>query len=448
VTDEQQLRDLLSEATMLPDHVLPPVQRLLRQGRRRRNLRSGLRAIAVGVVAVIAVATPTAIRTLHAGRSGQTGLGPELPVLSPFGPPPAGGGPTAAELAKFRWTILPSSPLRTTQPEIVAWAGQYLLAIGGATGSRSSATGAAFDPATGRWHLMAAVPFPVNVADATSVWTGRQLFVTDFGASGCGCAGLYDPAANQWSTARLPKSLFRFGPMVATWTGSEVILAGVNAHLRLEVTAYSPATNRWQVITPRLPAGQSAAYATVVTTSSQLILWVMWQHVRAYKGGFSLHSGIDVFATDGDGGFWRDVTGSWPQGQTMTTPVLTGSALLVSPGQVWCGDACSPPGVTLRGYFARAATWRRTMIPLSPIDDSLPPYIWTGRAIIEMNDGESLTERSGERIPPYSTFAFDPASSRWLRLPTPPSRPTSPAVWTGTELLVLTDHGGLLALRH
>jgi hypothetical protein len=459
VTDERTLADLLARATELADDVQPPVADLLRRGRRRRSQRTGARAISVAAIAIIAVAAPQAVRTLdhHGQPPGPVAL---LPGLIPSGSPPAASGPTGAQIAGFRWSELPSAPLHTTQPATVAWAGNELLALGGPVNGRPSPDGAAFEPATGRWHQIAPAPAGVKLGFATSVWTGSQFFVTDLRSScqgssqgkspsACGpLAGLYDPATNRWSTTAVPRSLQDFGPMTATWTGSDVVLAGVSSHYRLEVAAYDPAANRWQLITPTLPAGHSPAYATVAATARQLIVWVMWQHTRSLHNGFSIRSGIDVFALSGNG-TWRDMTGRWLQHQTMSTPTVTSSGLLVSPGEIWCGDYCSPPSAIDPGYFTRPDGWHRTDVPVSPVDAAFPAYIWTGRTIIEASGPITEHTTTGLSIRPARLVVLDQAASRWRTLPAPPTRFffAAPPVWTGTELLLLTYHDHLYALR-
>jgi hypothetical protein len=458
MSDEQQLRDLLVLATELPDDVRPPVQRLLRRARGRRVRRMRVGAFAAGLVVLLAVTVPLVAENLVTAGVSASGSGGS--IVPPGGQLPPASGPTAAQLAKFRWSVLPSSPLSTLQPDLVTWAGRYLLAVGGAVHGQPSKTGAAFDPVTDQWHLMAPVPFDVNVAYASSVWTGRQLFVTDFRFPRCRAvtssvckphAGLYDPVTNRWTTTQLPRSLFKFGLMNVTWTGTNVVLAGVNPQRRLEVAAYNPAANTWRVITPSLPADEAPTAATVATVPNRLLVWVAWVRDHSVK----IHSGVEVLSL-GTNGIWQVVTGSWPQHESLATPVLTSKGLLYSPGGIWCQDPClavsalsyGGPIRSLPGYFVAPLTWQHTTVPDDPLG-SLPGFVWTGRAILRLNDGNSFRARSGQRIARYATFLYDPATGHWRQLPPMPA-PTYLAaapVWTGTELLGLTYHGHLLALH-
>lgn len=235
----------------------------------------------------------------------------------------------------------------------------------------------------------------------------------------------------------------------AAWTGRDVILAGVSARFgRIGVAAYDPAAGHWQVITPILPTGHPPRFAAMVATSSRLILWSFWDRVKTYPGGFSDRAGVDVLALGPDG-TWRNVTGDWPQNREVTSPVPTGAGILVSPGQIWCGTACSPPYTSFPGYFANPVSLTRKIIPPGPLGQANPALIWTGRAIIAMDLDASIGAGAGQApIRPGDMALWKLSTGRWLHLPAPPGRPGLAAapVWAGTELLALTSSGHLLAL--
>lgn len=315
--------------------------------------------------------------------------------------------------------------------------------------------------------------------NAVSVWTGHQLFVTNVQAGSCpvvvrgggaalaDCgpqAGLYDPKTDRWSVTRLPGQMDSLEMAAAVWTGRDVILAGVDAsHGMLGVAAYDPAADRWQVITPVLPAGHPPRLAAMVATAGRLILWSLWDRVKATKDGFSDTAGVDVLALGRDG-TWRNVTGDWPQEQQVTSPVFTGQVILVSPGQVWCGIACIPPYTSNPGSFADPATLTRTIIPPGPLGEANPAFIWAGRAIIAVDLDAGIGGHGGQGpIRPDDMALWDGSTGRWLRLLAPPGYPRLAAtgrfipaseatpcavpVWTGTELLALTDTGQLLGFH-
>jgi hypothetical protein len=447
MTDEQQVRTLLTVATEPTEELAPPVQRLLRLGRRRRMRRAAVLAFAIGVVTILGVIAPQIIRMAVSGQQ-----------------PPAARAPK-----QWHWSTLPGSPL-VTVPAVFTSAGRYALELGSSpTLGQPFGPGAVFDTKTSTWHRMAPVPFNADRVGCTSsalcdqdvpfiptaVWTGRQLFVTDGvsplctfqppAASGPICvpyAGLYDPATNRWSTTRLPKPMYLLAgyggdppnlDLSATWTGREVVLAGITYKgSKLEVAAYNPATARWHMITPALPAGHVPASAAVVATSAGLLLWVQWE------SSDSSRDGVDVMALS-TSGRWRDITDGWPQGNAgdIYGGLLAGSRILVAPRVFCSGPDCS----SYRGAFVDPATLHRSTIPFSPLDPDFPEYVWAGDVIIEVN------ARADQ--PRDQTVAFYPAERRWRYLQPAPghSEAVTAPIWTGTELLLLTERGALLALH-
>lgn len=438
MNDEQQIRELLMTAAELPYDPQPPVARLLRQGQRRRTRRTTLMAATAAVAVLAAGGIPATIHALRTapGQPGGAGL---------FGPRPAAStGPAAAQLARFRWSKLPPSPTGRRLYPVVAWTGRELLEFGGLIKGGLADDGAAFDPATGRWHRIAGIGARhLGFADAPNVWTGRQLFVSNGLLT-----GLYNPATNRWTQISLPAPMRGLFATAAVWTGRDVILAGVNVtHGGLGVAAYNPATGRWRVLTPTLPAGHRAWSVAMTLTNSRLILWSMW-------GEKHRPSGVDVLAMGPDG-TWRDVTGRWPQHRTVTAPFFTGSSILVSPSQFWCGNGChSQSNSAFPGYFANPATLARTAIPAGPIGRLSPGYVWTGRAILAVNNTTEGTGSTGGNyhitVGPGLTALFDNSTGRWQSLPHPPGYPHAGSVapvWNGHELLMLTAGGQLLALH-
>jgi len=369
----------------------------------------------------------------------------------------------AAPVSGFRWSVLASSPLAPRSSAVLVMDGGTLLELSGLTGATNTSAGkvsadaAAFDPATGRWHRIASIPgIAASSPDSwnpVSAWAGRELLVANGPLRSCaaGCwtgAALYDPAANRWSALTPPKQLDGLTVDAAAWTGRELVVAAVDGNRqRLGVADYDPATRRWQVITPALPRKHPPRMAELVAADGRVILWSLWDRVIPMKGGFSEYAGVDVLAMR-QLGTWRNVTGKWPQGQLVASPVFTGTAILISPGQIWCGWYCIPPFTWNPGYFANPATLARTVIPLGPLGEVNPAFIWTGDAIIAVNL-DSEVSGPGISIQLDDMALWDPASRHWTRLPAPPGRPAMSVtpLWTGTELLALADDGHLLSFH-
>jgi hypothetical protein len=403
---------------------------------------------------------------------------------------PSGTADAAGASAAFRWSARASSPLGARTSPLVVWAGRQLLEIGGlvAKGSQATSAGAAFDPATGRWHRIAPVPGNAGVnpdgryglsLDPASVWTGTYLAVANGLVKACPKAGpadpaqapqartstaatsscwtgvaLYDPKANRWTALTLPKQLDGLEVSAVTWTGRDVVVGAVNAAAfgtskgRLALAEYDVATRRWQVITPAVPGGHPARYLDLAFAGGRLLLWSQWDRVVTNKNGFSDYAGVDVLAMNARGA-WRNVTGGWPQEQSISTPVLTSDGLLFAPGQIWCGLGCIPPFSIERGYFTNPVTLARKTIPVGPLGQQNAAYVWAGDAIMAV-DQNSQVSGPGLNVRPGDMEMYQPGAARWTGLPAVPGHPSSLSVtpvWTGTELLALTDAGRLFALH-
>ena len=342
--------------------------------------------------------------------------------------------------------MLAASPLGSRQGPVVAWTGQELLEIGGWGRNAGPGEGAAFDPADGRWRPIAPAPVPAG-ALAASAWTGSRLFVfggqlpykTTLGPA----AGLYDPASDTWAvTATAPFGKGLRQP-AAVWAGRQVVVAGVEGS-RVEAASYDPATGKWRRQDPPLPAAHPALGIALVAAAGRVIIWSLWGRMQQTgPNSFTGYSGVDVFALAG--GRWRDVTGGWPQHQTVPPPLFTGRQILVPPGQIWCG-ACSHPFGGQPGLLADPGTLAITRLPRGPLDDTDPVMVWTGAAALAINPGAEIGGPRGN-VRPGDMAAWDPASGAWRPLPSAPGplQDDATPAWTGRELLAITPDGTLLS---
>ena len=343
--------------------------------------------------------------------------------------------------------MLAASPLGSRQGPVVTWTGRELLEIGGWGGKAGPGEGAAFDPADGRWRPIAPAPAPVGGAAAASAWTGSRVFVfggqlpykTTLGPA----AGLYDPASDTWAvTATAPFGKGLRQP-AAVWTGRQVVVAGVEGS-QVEAASYDPPTGKWQRQDPPLPATHPALGIALVAAGGRVMIWSLWGRMQQTgPNSFTGYSGVDVLALAG--GRWRDVTGGWPQHQTVPPPMFTGSQILVPPGQIWYG-ACSHPSGGLPGLLADPGTLAITQLPRGPLDDTDPVMVWTGAAALALNPGAEIGGPWGN-VRPGDMAAWDPASGAWRRLPSAPGplQDDATPAWTGRELLAITPDGTLLS---
>lgn len=445
MSDEERIRSLLTLAADLPDEVQAPVGGLIERGRRRRRLRAVGSVAGAAVIAAAAFMVPAAVRSPGTGTGTvrtPSGVVSGLPSVKPT-------GPTAAQLAGFRWSRLPFSPLGPRPHPLLTWTGRYLIELGGTRKGSPVTDGAVYDSVTRRWHLMAPPGNEVRLANAIAVWTGHQLFVTNGVASypawtGAPAwpAGLYDPATNRWTVTDMPAQLLGGSSLTATWTGRDIVVAAVVPHAGLKVAAYDPATRHWQMITPALPASHPPIVAELAAAPGRLLLWSLWsKSIKISKNGYTVHSGVDVLSLGRDG--WATVTGDWPQHQTVDSPVYAGGAIFLPPSQIWCG-LCSHPFLEYRSRLVSPANLSISQIPGGPLAShhavQADMWVWTGRAAIAANT------TSGARISQLA--AYDPATKSWHVLPTPPRDPiaTTP-VWANRQLLLLTSTGNLWTLH-
>jgi hypothetical protein len=363
-------------------------------------------------------------------------------------------GLMAAVLAHGRWRRLARSPIGAPVGASVVWDGRALLEVGGSSpGGQPNVrrTGAAFDPATDRWQAIAAVPSEVLPDGAVDVWTGSKLFV--FGGSEppgpplTGIAGLYDPSSNTW-TLTPPAPLTRpSDSMAAVWSGHRVIVAAVSGSYRrseLRVAEYNPARNTWSALPLGLPTGHIPGIVETVATRNGVLLWSLWSRGQPTGPGSStIYSGVDVFRLIR--GSWRPVTGAWPQNRTVDQPLFTGSQVLLSANQIWCGSCSHPAPFDSNGWMVNPVTLAIAKLPHGPLDDVGPQIQWTRDAEIALNTSGKITGPRVRVLPGDIAF-LDLVTRRWHGGPRAP-RPLGPlsAVWDGSHLLALDQQGQILS---
>lgn len=450
MSDDDRIRSLLTIAADLPDDVQAPVTSLLARARQRRRLRAAVSVAGAAVIVAAAVTLPVVLRSL--------GTGPAKihtpPGVVP-GPPVKPTGPTAAQLARFRWSSLPPSPLGRRSQPLLTWTGRYLIELGGyQRGQYVPQDGASYDAATHRWRRIAQVPRGLDLASGITTWTGRQLFVANsqslpyWTVDRRGTAALYDPATNRWTVIGLPPKLLGDTQLSAASTGGTIIVAAVGSARRapLAVAAFDPAAGRWTMITPRLPANHPPVAAAMVATPGRLLLWSLWsKSTKTSKNGYAVKSGVDVLSLGRSG--WTTVTGNWPQHQTVDDPAYAGGSIFLGPSQIWCG-LCSHPFVEYRSRLVDPATLTIMQIPAGPLANhplvQADLWLWTGRVAIAMN----LTGQNSQSQHISQLAVYDPPTHSWHLLPDPPRDQVSPSpVWAGRQLLVLTSTGALWALH-
>jgi hypothetical protein len=446
MTDEHQVRALFTRAAELPDNIQPSVADLVQTARHTRRLHFAGSVLAVVILVAAAFVLPPSLRSLlSSGESGGSSYNHGPNHLSAF------------ELSQSTWHPLARSPLGARSNPILAWTGSKLIELGGNKNGVTQNGGAVFDSRTGRWALIAPVKGNVGFSHAIDVWTGQELFVTNGQTAPCPAgvpvsrclphAGLYNPATNLWTTTLLPAHLEGFHLAGAAWNGREVVLAGTSSSPpRMRVAAYTPTTGHWRMIAPRVPRGHPPFSAAIVATPNRVLLWSLWSRTRSIsKGGSEIISGVDVLALAPDGR-WSNITGNWPQEQTVESPSYANGQIL-GVSNILC--PCSPIAVAPRPFLADAATLART----EPGESRALAggfgsfWLWNGRALLT---GRVASYGKAAPRGRLRLAAWDPSSRRWYVVPTPPGKPPTLGanpIFAGGQLLMLTSDGALLSLH-
>lgn len=212
---------------------------------------------------------------------------------------PAGRGSRAPgaiyDVPRDRWHPLKRGPIGNRYFHTAVWTGKEMIVWGGFSGSVAGigrpqelrADGAAYDPRSDTWRLIAPAPLSPR-KDHVAVWTGEEMIV--WGGSRPispprqeaerllfdGAA--YDPERDEWrrlATTRLlgaPGAILGAGDepdLAAAWTGDEMMIWS-----RYGGASYDPASDRWERIAGPPPEIRVMhPNATAVWTGEEMIVW-------------------------------------------------------------------------------------------------------------------------------------------------------------------------------
>lgn len=203
--------------------------------------------------------------------------GEELLVLAT---PRSGGAPVGAayDPEQVSWRTIAPFPLDGdrfhpmiiwTDGELVVWAGssaEASPAVGGQEPPPPARGGAAYDPATDTWRVLAVADEAMGLHPVA--WTGREILCLD-GDEPIATYAITADLARVRRVADAPRRAVRTHEPV--WTGQELVLIGDRSDPRaIAGAAYDPATDRWH----ELPdPGMEAERVPVVTwAGSELIV--------------------------------------------------------------------------------------------------------------------------------------------------------------------------------
>ncbi len=187
----------------------------------------------------------------------------------------------AADLERWRWSVLPAAPLTPDDTSIAVWTGTEMIVWGGRiSGSSTSDHSAGYNPTTKKWRLMPPAPISTG-SPANAVWTGRLMLVWS------GTAGAsYNPSTNTW--AALPAAPVNGGEsmITAVWTGSVAVLIsdthGQPATSQITSAVYDPTVGSWRLL-PALTPPPGADFMGVVAgvAGGDAYLWAHWSHTQS-----------------------------------------------------------------------------------------------------------------------------------------------------------------------
>lgn len=181
------------------------------------------------------------------------------------------------------WRTVATAPLdgATATFASTVWTGSELIIWGGdnADGQPRSA-GAAYNPTTDSWRTLAGSPLQAR-HEAATVWTGTEMVLWGGSPSpGPGFApfsdgAAYNPTSDTWRLIAASPLAGRIAP--AVWTGSEMIVAagrtkdGDGPFAFADGAAYDPARDSWRKIAdgPAHPGFKAAWSGTALLASAK-----------------------------------------------------------------------------------------------------------------------------------------------------------------------------------
>lgn len=259
-------------------------------------------------------------------------------------------------LAPGQSAVLPPAPISARSGPASVWTGREMVVWGGTEliddAEHPVADGAAFDPTSGQWRLIASSPLSAR-SSAAVVWTGTEMVVWGGSNAGefLGDGAAYDPATDSWrpiATGPLAPAMM---PAVV-WTGSEMVIVG-GLNLDGQAAAYDPAADKWRRLDPA--PGRPGVFQPAVWTGRAMLFATEAGTVLAHP----VTSGGWTVTFDGSS---RSTTGGFaptpPPGSTPgSSPVMTPAPLATAvPGAAGGPPPTVPPSTGAPSAGADAAS--------------------------------------------------------------------------------------------
>lgn len=416
-----------------------------------RRLPTGRRLAVLSALCMVTLAVIGSIAYVGLRHTGRPRVAGETLLRSTTGPcagqPPGCGSQESSStaLSHGSWTTFPTGPLTPRFGQAEVWTGKELIVWGGFARTRAAkalGNGAAYDPATGRWHLLPDSPLPPE-GGAAALWTGREMVIIG-GNRGDNRASsaveAFVPATDTWHRLPpLPRG--EWAGLTALWTGRQIVVIGPRGD---DLAAFNPATNSWTSL-PRLPEATppypnwQLIFVVPVWTGTSLDAFVTWQRSPPCGHGcFALQTTVVAWSLRAGTQGWSPLPSPTVQ-LGSAVAAWTGRGVIVA-GGTYCPRSCPPPIPLAALYSASSRKWLRA---LGDGAVSNWPGLWTGKAFISVHGpgrGPTADETLG---------AWNPGKDSWTSLPT--SQAVSdvingggggnPAIWTGRDLLIWGSPG-------
>ncbi len=202
------------------------------------------------------------------------------------------------DTATQTWRSVAPSPLSPRSWFGAVWTGTEFVIWGGSDGESPATSelgdGAAYNPSTDTWRMLADAPIGAN-SPLTTTWTGSEVvFWGSYSGRNEGTGAAYDPAGDTWRA--LPDVDAPFTDASSVWTGSEVVIFGArlgplnHPETAAKGVAYDSALERWR----------SLPDSDLVPNSTDLA----WDGERLVAMDYSLR----VQTLDDAAGHWVDLS--------------------------------------------------------------------------------------------------------------------------------------------
>ncbi len=318
------------------------------------------------------------------------------------------------------WTELEAPPVSPRTGSTVAWTGAEALFLGGTTGNLCPPTascitagtrardGAAYDPSSGTWRVVAAAPVDLPGYGQAPVVDDQAFVLAD------GELLAYDASDDAWARLAGPPGPDDDGWSLHQGDGTVVALRYQQRGQYFADQQYDPASRRWRAL-PKDPLVPSFD-RDVVTTPHGLLLT---GQPEVDQPGSDLETSLTQAALLVDGA-WRRLPGSDQLGGGFT----------------WTGRRAVAP--TLGGADGGQVNGYGRTVPFGGTLE-LPEGRW-GRlpdAPAEWSDEFALYAVAGPRVV-VQGWLYDDEREAWTKLRRPQGSPEHPgsAVWAGGQLVV------------